>query len=298
MELKGNMQIKNQSDSIEDSDDDLALIADLWHALCEGWRWIAGGMFLGLLAAFLILQAIPKKWQAVVLVQVGQVGQVGQVNPIPIETPQQAIERIETGAFQIEVASALQHQNWLKAMEKTARGGKGFFTAKVPTKNSTRIEIASFGSTPENARQIAEGIVSALGKRHEKLIEPTKFRLQSELALTQEKLKTSENIVKSLGAISTGSIADSRFSQAVLLNSLRTGRENEVHHLRQHATALKIALDEPMTQPTRMIEAVYVAADPVSPRTGLVLAVGIAGGVLLGVAPLFFRSRRASGAAQ
>ncbi len=285
------MQIQNEFDATDDSDDDWASITDLWHSLCEGWRWVVGGMFLGLLVAYLVLQVTPKKWQAIGLVQIGQVGQVGQVGSIPIETPQQVIERIETGAFQIEVAHALKHQAWLKAITATTRGGEAFFTARVP-RNSTHIEIKSFGPTPESARQVAEGIVSALSKRHEELIKPTIVRLQSELSITQEKLKAFEESTKPLGKMpSLGSVTDSRFSQAVLLNSMRIGRENEVYSLRQQEVSIKVALSEPTTQPTRVVEAIYVATDPVGPKAGLVLAMGIAGGLILGAAALFIRFR-------
>lgn len=282
------MQEKNTLNATDSPDDDQTAITDLWQSLCEGWRWIAGGALVGLLVAFLALQAIPKKWQSTAMIQVGQVGQVGQVASIPVETAAQAVERMNTGSFQIEVARELKHEAWLKAISTDARAGRNFFKATVP-KTSARIELATFGTTPENARQIAEGIIAALTKRHEELARTTLVRLQNELSVTEEKLKAFSEESKALDRVlASGQVAAPRFfSQFVLLSSIRIGKEGEVYALRQHKVAIELALVKPATQPTGAIEAIYVASDPVSPKPALVLVVGIVGGLLLGIAALF-----------
>jgi LysM repeat protein len=267
--------------------------------LCGGWRWIAGGALIGLLGAFLALQMIPAKWQSSAMIQIGQVGQVGQVASIPVETAAQAVERINTGSFQLEVARELKHEAWLEAISTNEKGGKKYFRAAVP-KNSTRIALTTFGTSTESALQIAEGIVAALAKRHKEMAGATLARMQNELSVTEEKLKALTEDSKALDrAISSGHVTDPRFfSQFALLSSVRIRKEDEVYALRQHKVAIELALTPPATQPTKVIEEIYVARDPVSPRPALVLFVGIVGGLMLGAAALFVRSRRTNGAAR
>jgi uncharacterized protein involved in exopolysaccharide biosynthesis len=286
------MQVENELRPAGDtSSSDAATWLDLWRLVLNGWRWILSGALLGFLAGFLVLQMLPQKWQAIALIQVGQVGQVGQAGSIPVETAAQVVERIGSTNFMVDVARTLKDDEWQEEISGDIRGGEKWVKATVP-KNSTRIELKTFGSTPERARQVAEGIVMALAARHEYMAKPTLSRLQNELLVTQEKLSAFDADNKIIGKIlAKQPPTDARFSQLALLNSIRTMKENEVFELRQHKVAIETALSEPATQSTRAIEGIYVPSKPVSPKSALVLVLGIACGILLGVGATIVKSR-------
>ena len=57
--------------------------------------------------------------------------------------------------------------------------------------------------------------------------------------------------------------------------------------LRQSVFALENSLLPPLTQPARLLEAIFVSQKAVSPKKGLLLALGLVGGLLAGVMSVF-----------
>jgi uncharacterized protein involved in exopolysaccharide biosynthesis len=93
-------------------DDEISLF-DLWEKLHDGWRYVVGGMVLGLTGAGTALIVLPPKYEAVAVEQVGQVelpGQPGQAVNVPVELATQVVERMKTPAFQLKGAEASENQ--------------------------------------------------------------------------------------------------------------------------------------------------------------------------------------------
>ena len=112
--------------------------------------------------------------------------------------------------------------------------------------------------------------------------------MRADLAISREKLKSAEQDLARLNRLaSSTAVKDDRFTQLALMTSLRIQKETEVFSQRQMIMALETALAAPATQPAKAIEPVFVADIPVSPKKSLLLALGLIGGLLLGVIGVF-----------
>lgn len=268
-------------------DDVARLVRRTWRSAVV-FAVVGGGVGFGLMAA------LPEKYEAVAYVQPGQFGQPGQTAPVPVETPHQAIERMSTGEFQLEIANAIGDQDMANAILRSGALKTGPFKASV-VKNTGRIELRVRARTSNAARRLTEAIIAGIAKRHLDLAQPTINRLKHELTVVQEKRKAFEASYEELGKVlASARLSDQRFTQYSLATSVRLSRENDVYALRQQELALQIALSEPTTQPAKAVEPIFVGAEPVSPRLPLLLGGGILLGGLFGCLIGFFRMRKGS----
>ena len=291
----------NENEMVQD--DEISLF-DLWERLRAGWRYVAGGTAIGLLGAGLALALISPKYEAVAVVQVGQTGQVGQVaqvglvgpvTTLPVEPTQLSVERMKTPTFQMAVAQGAGIDDWIDALRRSATAGSDYLSLQVSKatvgvgQNATPLmELRAKADSIENARKIAEVAIQELGKRQAEIAKPSIDRMQADLAIAKEKRQRAEEDLGSLSKlVATAGIKDDRFTQLSLMNSLRLQKESELFFQRQLVAALEGALGPPATQPAKAIEPVFVSEKPVSPKKALVLALGLVGGLLAGIAAVF-----------
>ena len=163
---------------------------DLWEKLREGWRYVIGGLLIGVLGATAVIFVVPNKYEAVTIVQVGQVGQlgqvgqvglVGQVSSIPVEPPAQAIERMKSSAVQSAVAQALGDQRWLRVMQE---GGSSPLTLTLVKGALNLIELKAIGDSPAAAQKIANAAIGDLAKRQAEIAKPISAFLDSSICLS------------------------------------------------------------------------------------------------------------------
>ncbi len=268
-------------------DDEISLF-DLLEKLRGGWKGVVGGTVLGIAGALLAIVATPLKYEAVAVIQVGQVGQVGQakVNVFGVEAPVQTVQRMNTSAFQSRVAEALGD-----LAQSNSRAMNGLAVQVIKATVGTEIpliELRASGSTPAAAQKRAEAAVVELVKVHDELAQPALARMRAELAVSRERLNNAERDLKILEKLATTtSVKDERLSQVALMTSLRIQKEAETFNQRQLVMALEAALGAPATQPTRTIEPVFASDRPVAPKKSLLIALGVVGGLLLGVMSVF-----------
>ena len=291
----------NENEMVQD--DEISLF-DLWERLRASWRYVAGGTVIGLLGAGLALALISPKYEAVAVVQVGQTGQVGQVaqvglvgqvTTLPVEPTQLSVERMKTPTFQMVVAQGAGIDDWIDALRRSATAGSDYLSLQVSKatvgvgQNATPLmELRAKADSIENARKIAEVAIQELGKRQAEIAKPSIDRMQADLAIAKEKRQRAEEDLGSLSKlVATAGIKDDRFTQLSLMNSLRLQKESELFFQRQLVAALEGALGPPATQPAKAIEPVFVSEKPVSPKKALVLALGLVGGLLAGIAAVF-----------
>ncbi len=268
------------------SQDDEISLFDLWEKLREGWLAVVGGAVLGIAGAVLAIFLIPPKYEAVAIVQVGQVGQVGQATPLPVEAPAQAIERLKSPSFQIEVAKTLGDGDWLSELEASPAATR-VLTMQV-MKTAPVIELKASGKSPEQAKAIADAVIQELAKKHAEIAKPMLDKMQSGLGIAREKLASAERELEGLTKMSAGAgVKDDRFTQLSLIASLRVQKEAEIFGQRQNILAYETALLPPATQPAKPLEPVYAGSKPVSPKKTLLLALGGIGGLLVGVLWVF-----------
>lgn len=263
-------------------DDEISLL-DLLEVLKEGWRWLVGSVVLGGIGAGVFLVLSTPQYEAIALVQVGQIS--GQ----PVEPPVQAVERIKSSGFQLKVAEALGDMAWQDRLRSGA--GKATLSVQVMKNNPDLMEFKALGDSVPNALKVAEVTLFELAKRHAELAAPTLARIKGDLAIAQEKLvKADAELGMLLKSMSSVSVRDDRSVLFSLMASLHEQKNWEIFSLRQQILQLNASLSEPSTQPARAIEPVFVPEMPVSPKRGLVLALGLLGGLMLGGISLLVRN--------
>ena len=281
----------NQNELVQD--DEISLF-DLWEKLRSGWRFVVGGAAFGLIGAGLAIVILPPKYEAVAIVQVGQVGQVGQVkvSSQPVEPPIQAIERMKTPAFQRRVAESLGDKQWLDEVSHLGATKDivlQVIKATVGVEQVPLIEMRVSAVSPNDAQKKIEAAIAQLIKNHDELAKSALARMRSDLAITREKLTSAERDLETLNKlVATASVKDDRFTQLALMTSLRIQKESETFNQRQMIMALETALETPATQSAKAIEDVFISDKPVSPKKALLLALGLVGGLLVGILSVFF----------
>jgi len=274
---------------VEDFEEDEISLFELWERLWEGWRNVLGGAVVGVFIAVTAIFVLPNRYEAVAIVQVGQVGQLGQVVQVgqvgqyvgvPVEPATQAIERMKSAAFQ-------------KRVSESMKGDSGVISAQLIKSTAAQglsalIELKAISRSPEAATKTVEVSVQELAKRHAEISKPSVDRLIAEADLAQEKLKQAEVELEGLNKLSASAgIKDDRFTQLSLITSLRLQKEAEIFSQRQMVINLKAAMNPPTTESAKAIEAVLASDQPVSPKKGLLLVLGLVGGLLAGIMWVF-----------
>ena len=271
---------------------------DLLEKLKEGWRYVVGGLLLGVLGAVAVLSVTPDQYQAMAVVQVAKVGQLAQaaqagmgrqVSSMPAEPAAQAVERMKSPAFQLAVAKALDDQRWMVALQN---GGGGSVLSVASPKGALQlIDLKAKADSPGAAKRIVNAAIEVLAKRHAEIVKPALDRLTLEADLAKEKLKQAESELARLDKLASSvGVKDERFTQISLITDLRVKKEAEVFQQRQALSDLNGALTPPNTEPAQAIEEVYVSDKRVSPKKSLILALGLVGGLLAGVIAVFVSS--------
>ncbi len=271
---------------------------DLWQRLQDGWRHVLGGAAIGLLGAGAAIALIPPKYEAVAVVQVGKVAGT------PVEAVVNAVERMKTSSFQFGVAERMGHQAWSNDLLSSFSSAGKHLSLQVAKATAAGpmplIELKATGESEEKAKAIADATVLELANRHADIAKPLVEKLNFDLLIAKEKLAGAEKELESITKlVANVGVKDDRFAQLSLMTALRVQKEAEAFAQRQAIMALENSLIAPATQPAKAIEAVFVTNRPVSPKKGLLIALGLVGGLLAGVVAVFvtdaWRRARARG---
>lgn len=264
-------------------DDDEISLFDLWQTLKDKWRYVLGGILLGGLGAAAMITTSQAQYEATAMLQTGRVA--GSI----IEDPSTIVVRFKSPSFNLEVAKDVDDPDWVEQVE--GGGGTQILSATVPKASPSMVEVKVKAKSPEFAKKIADAATAKLIERQEELSAQTRRKIEFDLFVAKEKLVKSEQdllvLSKTLDSVGT---KDDRFTQISLMMSVKLQKESEMFALRQAVFALEIALLPPATQPARVLEATFVSPKPVSPKKGLLLALGLVGGLLLGVMSVFVSS--------
>lgn len=263
-------------------EDEISLF-DLWQTLKDGWRYVFGGVVVGLLGAVAVLVTTQPQYEASALLQTGKVA--GTI----IEDASTIVERFKSPSFHLEVAQDVEDQNWIAQVENG--NGTQILSATLPKASPSMVEVKVKAKSPDFAKKIANAATQKLIKRQDELSAQIRKKIEFDLSTAKEKLVKAEqdllSLAKTLGSVGT---KDDRFTQISLLMSIKLQKESDVFTLRQSVFALENSLLPPATQPARVLEAIFVSQKAVSPKKGLLLALGLVGGLLVGVMWVFVSS--------
>ena len=282
------------------ADDEFGLY-DLWQTLQAGWRYVLGGVVIGVIGAGAMIVLTPAKYEAVAVVQVGQVGQVRQVDQggqmvevtsHPVEPASQTIERMKTSAFQLGVAEKLGTQTWVADLRASTNATGKYISPQLMKGTiagpSPLIELKTTGDSAEYAKNIASASVLELANRQAEIAKPMIDKLRLDLKIAREKLASVESELEVINKLVTNvGVKDDRFTQISLMTTLGVQKKSELFTQRQLISALETALMPPATQSAKAIEEIFVTEKPVSPKKGMLIALGLIGGLLVGGISVF-----------
>jgi uncharacterized protein involved in exopolysaccharide biosynthesis len=264
------------------AEDELSFF-DLWEKLRDGWRFVVGGTAIGALAAGVALLVIPPKYEAVSTIQIGLVA--GK----EIEAATTTLERFKSSMFVLEAAKRSGSERLAERIS-VGDGQIGDYAKAQLIKGTSLVELKTTSDTPDSTKRLNDTLVQQLEQRHVTLGAPLKEKLKVEMALVSAKLKTVERELAELSEISyVKTPKDVQFSPVSLLVSQRIQKQSEVFGLRQQLSTLELMQMPPATINTQAIEMPFVSIKPVSPKTNLVLVLGVIGGLLLGVLTVFVK---------
>ena len=264
----------------DDFVEDEVSLFDLWGMLRGGWRLVFGSVVLGVLGAVAAIAFIAPQFEAVALLQ------TGTVSGSMIEEPTTALERLRSPSFLREIAVEVGDSAWVDQIDAGVQGRT--LVAKIQKATPSMIEVRVVTGSPDSSKKIAELSTAILIRRQTELASRVVAKVEFDISVLKEKLGKSESDLTALSkAIDPTNVKKDTFSQLSLLTSLRMQRESDSFALRQSIYALENSLLPPLTQPARVLEDIFVSNKPVFPKKGVLLAMGLVAGLLVGVMLVF-----------
>lgn len=256
---------------------------DLWEKLVAGWKLLVGSIAASLLVAVVAVFMMTPEYEASAVVQLGQVG--GN----PIESVVQAVERMKSVPFQSRVAQSIGDDDWATRLQEFLPGKVKDLSVQGLKSSDRLIELKVRAKEQKEASRKAEAVIKQLVIVHDDLAKPTLLKMNGDLNIVKEKLAAAERDLQKLGKLVANTpIRDDRFTQLSLMTTVRLQKEADMFGQRQAIMALETALTPPATRPAKALESVFVSNTPVSPKKGLILALGSIGGLLVGILLVFF----------
>lgn len=254
-----------------------------------GWRWLLGGVGIGLAIGASYLSFMPAQYEASLLIKIGQIARVNygeqsnqrvQLIQAQIESPDQVAERVKLSAFQNKVLKSLQ---W----EDTRKGG--LYRASIQaTRRNDFVEVRLRGITPEDARMAGEATLIALMDDHRRLSEVVVLKTKAEIADLVSEISEVEAILSRLAQIEKKITSGTQGETLMWLQMVQDQR-SRLRNLRRQMIASQEALSLMQMMPTTVIEPISVSANPVYPKVRQTWLLAVIGGFLLGVMVVLLR---------
>lgn len=259
-------------------DDELSLW-DVLNFLKEGWRWLAGGLVLGLIGAVGFVLISPAQFEATAVIQPATVGMPTTTTTTKgseVEPVAQTLERLKLATFYSEASvqacqapSALALTGGVKASQ---------------LKGNSLIQVSYRAPSIAVAEACVNAVVGQLTQSQSSIAEPLLKTLEEQLLLTRKQLTEAEGFQAQLEKRATSS-ADG--ASLLMLNTL--SKREEIVRLQKALVEQKVQLSAPLTQPMQLLEPIYAPERAVAPKKLPLLAGGLFGGLVLGGLLFFVR---------
>ncbi len=261
----------NENVQIQEGYDDEINLWELMEHLKSGWHWIVGGVGAGLLCTTWFLMLTPAQYEATAVIQPATVGMIF-ATPTPTEPIAQTLERLKLRAFYgDDVVKSCQVDS-----AKDLAGG-----VKVAiVKGNNLISIAYRADSVAIAQACMAKIVGRLTHSQAAIAAPLIKELKNQLALTKQQIDDIERVQ----AQNEKRLARSLVSNESVLLMLK---KEELSRLQKLYREQSIQLSEPFTQPIKLLEPIDISEEAISPKKGIITAVGLITGLFAGLLALF-----------
>ena len=261
---------------------------DLIKFLRRNFVYLLWGTLLGLAIALILAVLLPKQYEAKALIKIGQIGNLTTIG-LPIESGLQVVDRINSQSFQDTVLEALgvsTEDDDDKLVKQFRRN------LKVRLEKSELISLSLRALSRAEAVAIMQEVIKQLNITHNGMLQPTVSRLKTELESVNSEIKMadieSKQLMKALEAQSD-KLTDTKFSQTVLLNSLRMAKDQEYCSFKDTKRILEEKLSPERTFATHLIGRVEVSKKPVFPKYSIFGSVGLFLGLIASLLYILFK---------
>lgn len=254
-------------------------LSDVTNFVQGNFRYLIGGILLGAIIAFALAVLLPKQYEAKALIKIGQIGNIDKIS-LPIEPALQVVDRIKSQSFQDAVLEAIGVSTISDDNQLVDQFRKNL-NVRLEKSELISLNLKAFSRT--EAEIIMLQVVKQLNFTHNTLMKPTVWRLKAELDSVNDELKVAETESKQLLKtleMQSDKNTDTRFSQTVLLNSLRISKDQEFRALKDTKRLLEEKLSPERTFATHLLGNVEVAKKPVFPKYGIFIPAGMFFGLI------------------
>ena len=259
------------------NDDEISLW-DIVDFLKEGWRWLGGGLVLGLLGAVGFVLVSPAQFEATAIVQPATVGlpTTTTTKGAEVESVAQTLERLKLPTFYTDAL--------LQACQVPSRLALAGSVKASQVKGNSLIQVSYRAPSVAVAEACVNAVVAQLTASQAEIGAPLIQTLEEQLVLTKKQLTEAEGFQAQLEKRATSSTD----SASLLMLSALSKRE-EIARLQKLLIEQKVQLSVPLTQPLQLLEPIYAPERAVAPKKLPVLAGGLLGGFVLGGLVFFMR---------
>ena len=263
-------------------------LLDLIKFLRRNFVYLLWGTLLGLTVALILAVLLPKQYEAKALIKIGQIGNLTTIG-LPIESSLQVVDRINSQSFQDTVLEALgvsTEDDDDKLVKQFRRN------LNVRLEKSELISLSLRALSRAEAVAIMQEVIKQLNIIHNGMLQPTVSRLKTELESVNSEIKMADIESKQLmKALETQSdkLTDTKFSQTVLLNSLRMSKDQEYRSFKDTKRILEEKLSPERTFATHLIGRVEVSKKPVFPIYSIFGSVGLFLGLIASLLYILFK---------
>lgn len=249
----------------EDNRNDEVSLLELFNVLARYQKLVFGLPILGAVSAAIFASYIlHPTWEATAVLE------VGKVNQTVVEPVSNVVTRLMLPSF----TKGAINNSGIKTNELNAM--KGFYkTLKVnQVKGSELVEIKLRGPSAEKANDIIQSVIANLQKMHTEMmavsVENNKKQLQI-LAEDIKKVSIETDLLRNkLLATHNWNAFDATLSATILKD-----KSAELREMTQRKLALEEQLTPSRTYTTRVVDAVYISEDPVSPNKPLIIGLAV-----------------------
>ncbi len=263
------MQITQNSE--EASDVSEISLLDILRFLKQAYKAIAIFGLIGIALSIVYLGMTPKQYEASVQIAMAQIGAANNnISPlgVNIEEPALLISRLSfPTSFTPGVIAACGLQDQVNAGVSLSKSIK-----LTPAKGvASVVELKTFGLSPQSAQDCALGVFELIKTTQAQIVAHYIEEAKVKLADDEDRLQKAKDLV-----------ARSDKSGAAMSASYLLTRD-EIRYLLDEITALKNVVTSNQNRATRMVAPIYASDTPIAPKKWMVLAVGLLGGLFLGL---------------
>ncbi len=260
--------------NIEPMDDEINLWELLEH-IKSGWKWVAGwGGATGLASAIVLAAFIPTQYEATVVVMPATIG-MNSVSTMTnnVEPVAQTLERLKQVTFYID--------DIVKACDADSAKDLANKVKVNFVKGNNLLSIRYRAETALLANACMNKIVTQLTQSQTAIAAPLLKEFQDQQIFTKQQIDDLERFLAAHEKRATGSPYPNE------LHSLMISKRDDLTRLQKLYREQRILLTEPLTQPMKLLEPIYVDEKPVAPIKLMIIAISLIGGMLIGLLALF-----------